>query len=353
MQLEERIEGLKKLGKVLRLYLDYKISGTGQASVWNSVLDQTIKNEPNYNPFFTEQNLMFALNYWANVLNSEKLNQWLLPYQKDISTVIPKKVAIISAGNIPLVSFHDIISVFICGHDAIVKLSSKDAQLPVVLWNILIYYLPSAKHKVKFIKDRPIDGFDAVIATGSNLSQKYFEHYFGKYPHVFRHHRNSIAVLTGDETFHELELLSDDIFTYFGLGCRSVSKLYIPQNYDFSKLIKALKKWEQLFYHHHYLNNYEYHKSIYLINKEPFLDTGFAILKESNQIFSPLGVIFYEYYSDICILASKFETMAQQIQCIVSKKNKYFRSIEFGKAQSPELSEYADDIDIIKFLIQI
>ncbi|HOU98488.1 MAG TPA: hypothetical protein PLP65_06555 [Bacteroidales bacterium] len=353
MQLEERIEGLNKLGEVLRSYFEFKKSGIGTVSFWTSILDQTIKNECNYNPFFTEQNVLFALKYWANELTIDKLNNWLEPYKKDLSSINSKKIAIISAGNIPLVSFHDIVSVFLSGHYALVKLSSKDARLPVVLWNIVCSFLPAAKSRVEFIKEKPIHGFDAVIATGNNLSQQYFGYYFGKYPHVFRHHRNAVAVLTGDETQEELELLANDIFTYFGLGCRSVSKLYLPKEFDFSNLMNALKKWDHLFYNHHYLNNYEYQKSLFLINKEPFIDGGFVMLKESNQISSPLGVIFYEYYSDICILAPKFEAMAQQIQCIVSKNNKYLKSIELGKAQRPELWEYADNIDIVKFLIQI
>lgn len=353
MQLEERIEGLIKLGEVLGSYLKFKNATKSQASFWASIVDQTIKNESNYNPFFTEQNVLFALNYWANELTSEKLNHWFSPYKNEVKSIIPKKVAIISAGNIPLVSFHDMVSVLLSGHNAVVKLSSKDARLPLVLWNIVCSFLPEAKSTVEFIKEKPMHGFDAVIATGNNLSQQYFAYYFGKYPHVFRHHRNAVAVLTGDETQDELELLANDIFTYFGLGCRSVSKLYLPIDYDFSNLLNALKKWEHLFYNHHYLNNYEYQKSLFLINKEPFVDGGFVMLKESNQISSPLGVIFYEYYSDICILAPKFEAFAQHIQCIVSKNNKYFKSIEFGKAQSPELWEYADNVDIVKFLIQI
>lgn len=353
MQIEERIKGLNKLGEVLRSYLEYKKNGIGQVSLWTSVLDQAIKRERNYNPFFTEYNLIFAINYWANHLNIENLNKWVFEYKNEINKITPKKIAVISAGNIPLVSFHDIISVFITGHQAIVKLSSKDARLPLVVWNILSYYLPEAKTKVHFSKEKPIHGFDAVIATGNNLSQSYFNYYFSKYPHVFRHHRNSIAVITGEETFDELELLSVDIFIYFGLGCRSVSKIYVPVNYDFSLLLEAFKKWDQLFYNHQYVNNYEYQKSLFLINKEPFIDGGFIMLKESKQISSPLGVIYYEYYSDICILAPKFEVMSQHIQCIVSKDNKHFDSIEFGKAQNPELWEYADNIDIVKFLIQV
>ncbi|NSW44882.1 MAG: acyl-CoA reductase [Bacteroidales bacterium] len=353
MTFEERIEGLAKLGITLKAFIDkYKHNKDLSDGIFYS-LKQAVENEKIHNPFFTEDNVLFAFKYWADNLTENNLSKWILPYASDIKKNNIKKVAIIAAGNIPLVSFHDIISVFLTGHKAIVKLSSKDSRLPKLLWEIMEIKHPGVSEYIDFVTDKTLQNFDAVIATGSNYSQRYFEYYFGRYPHVFRQHRNGIAVIDGSETAEDLEQLTNDIFIYFGLGCRSVSKIYCPNNYDFSLFIHVLKKWEHLFYHHHYLNNYDYQKSIYLLNKESFIDAGFAILKESNQISSPLGVIFYEYYSDICILAPKIEHMSNQIQCVVSKENKHFNSIKFGMTQYPELWEYADNIDIVKFLIQI
>jgi len=348
MNLLKRLESLCFLGSYINDFFQNKDN-----NFIYSNFNDVIENEVNYNPWFTRENVEFALKHWGNLLQKENLEKWINLYEiNKFESVNPKNVLIIAAGNIPLVSFHDIISVFITGHYSIVKTSSKDSNLLKTLLEVIKQGFPEIESYIK-IQEGIVNKYDAVIATGGVQSQRYFEYYFGKYPHIFRSHKNSVAILRGDETFYELEQLSNDVFRYFGLGCRSVSKLYVPQNYNFDYLIEAFKKWEHIFYHHFYLNNFDYQKTIYILNKISFKDAGFYMLKESEEIYSPIGVIFYEYYSDISILASKLKTLSLHIQCIVSKENKYINSIPFGMSQKPNLWDYADNVDVVKFLIQL
>ncbi len=351
MTYKERLAGVDFLSRTLKTFVEEEKLDKGFSDL-SSYINKVVNEESSYNAFFTKENILFSLRYWSEKLDFSCLSQWFEKYKAEGCNE-PKRIAIISAGNIPLVSFHDIISVFLTGNKALVKLSSKDARFPKLMLKIICEKYPEAAEYISFFENETLPVFDAVIATGSEGTQKYFDYYFGKYPHIFRGHRNGIAVLDGTETTEQLEKLADDVFLYFGLGCRSVSKLYIPVGYNFDLLFNAFMKWEHLFSNHHYINNYEYQKSLLMINKEPFVEGGFYMLKESNQISSPIGVIFYEYYSDICILAPKFEALSQQIQCIVSKENKLFRSVDFGQAQQPELWDYADGIDVVKFLIHL
>ncbi len=350
MKLTERIDRLLIIGDFLGEYV------TNTSSVFKKeclLFREVCQNEVNYNPWFTEANVEYALTYWSKVLTQENLNKWMSLYtQKRLEEVKPKTVLIISAGNIPLVSFHDIISVFLSGHKAVVKLSSKDKNLIPFLFNVLASKHAEVNEFVTFAEGK-VGLYDAVIATGSDMSQSYFESYFGKVPHIFRGHRNSIAVLTGKETKEELKALADDVFLYFGLGCRNVSKIFVPQNYNFDLLIEAFSSWEHVFYNHHYLNNYEYQKTIYLLNKESFIDGGFFMMKQSEKISSPIGVIFYDYYSDIRILAAEMKSWSSQVQCVVSKEDRLFESVAFGKTQQPNLWDYADNVDVINFLMDI
>lgn len=342
MTFNERIDSLHKLGQFLQNF-------TKQDSFYSlSVKAKAI------NPFFTEDNIKYTLSYWAAMLSKDKLEDWLNKYISAINNIkTTKHVAIIAAGNIPLVSMHDVFSTFLVGHNTILKLSSKDPVLPKFIIESLIEIEPKTSSFFHICEEKLDVSFDAVIATGSNQSIPYFNTYFGKYPHIFRHHRNSIAILNGEETFEELQLLADDIFRYFGLGCRNVSKIYVPYKYNFELLQKALAKWQNIFYHHHYLNNYDYHKAIYIINKIPYIDGGFYILTENEKISSPLSIIFYEYYSDICILAAKLKESMSDIQCIVSKEDIGFQLTPFGYTQWPQWTDYADNIDVINFLIHI
>jgi hypothetical protein len=250
------------------------------------------------------------------------------------------------AGNIPLVGFHDYLSVLISGNSVIAKTSSKDAELIVHLSEILCSINPAFSKKIRFTEGILSD-FDAVIATGSDNSSRYFEYYFGKYPHIIRKNRNSIAIIDGEETNQELENLGTDIFSYFGLGCRNISKVYLPEGYDVHTMIKNWTRYSDVILHSKYANNYDYNMAVYLVNKEKFLDTGYMLLKESAEISSPVSVLFYEFYKSEESLALKINSLNDKIQCITGRKY-----IPFGKSQFPRLWDYADNIDTLDFLLK-
>lgn len=350
MNLSARIECISFVGEVLRAFVQQ--TSLDKYTEYHSWIAKAVEQAEAHNPWFTNDNILFALNYWGQNLTTSNLEQWLSAYNIEQTPKKQQNILIVAAGNIPLVSFHDVISVFLSGHRALVKLSSKDKHLLTCIVRVLNHQYPETTDYFLLTEER-VTTFDAVIATGSNQSLAYFESYFGKKPHIFRGHRNAVAILTGNECPSELQLLGDDVFRYFGLGCRSVSKIFVPEGYSFDMLIKAFKKWEHVFYHHHYLSNYEYQKTIYLLNKDDFIDGGFFMLKQSNEISSPIGVIFYEYFSELRILAPKISAWSSQIQCVVSKQNNDMSSIAFGTSQMPRLSDYADNIDVINFLIQL
>jgi hypothetical protein len=250
------------------------------------------------------------------------------------------------AGNIPLVGFHDFLSVLISGNSIIAKTSSKDAELIIYLSEILCSINPGFRERIRFT-DGLLTGFDAVIATGSDNSSRYFEYYFGKYPHIIRKNRNSIAVIDGTETDTELENLGIDIFSYFGLGCRNVSKAFLPEGYDFHTMIKNWDKFSDVINHNKFANNYDYNMAIYLVNKEKFLDTGYLLLKESTELSSPVSVLYYEFYNSVQTVSARINYLREKIQCVTGKNH-----LAFGKAQFPKLWDYADNIDTLDFLLK-
>jgi hypothetical protein len=258
------------------------------------------------------------------------------------------KVGLVMAGNIPLVGFHDLLSVLISGHIAHVKFSSQDSFLMQFMINeIKSISEEMSKHIV--LVERMNDA-DAIIATGSDNSARYFKHYFASKPHIIRQNRTAIAVLNGEETKEELKAFGDDYFQYFGLGCRNVSKVYVPKGYELPRLIDALLGYEKVLDHHKYRNNYDYNKSIYLVNKESHLDSGFFMMRESEELVSPISVLFYEYYSSPAELDLVLATNSEKIQCVVSANAWYEGSLPLGKAQNPELWDYADGVDTLEFL---
>lgn len=301
------------------------------------------------NGWFTQENIKFALNSWGEALSEANLNQWISNYQ--IQKTEPKKVAIIMAGNVPLVGFHDFLSVLITGNKVVAKLSSNDKILLPFVAQHLIEIEPEFKNYIQFSEEK-LQNFDAVIATGSNNTARYFEYYFGKYPHIIRKNRNSVAVLTGNETEAELTALADDIFRYFGLGCRNVSKLYIPSEYDFKPFFEAMYSWKEIIHNHKYINNYDYNKAVYLMDSFPLLDNEFMLIKEDAGFSSPISVIFYEKYNSVENLQKELENQSENIQCIVSNAG-LSTKIPFGKAQNPNLWDYADGVDTIAFLLKL
>jgi hypothetical protein len=256
------------------------------------------------------------------------------------------------AGNIPLVGFHDFFCTLVTGHRFIGKLSSDDLHLLPALAEILCFIDPGFGDLISFTEDK-LSGYNAVIATGSNNTNRYFEYYFGKYPHILRKSRNGLAIITGHETMDELNGLSDDIFIYFGRGCRSISKLYVPEQFDFNLFTEPFNKYNHLADHNKFINNYTYHKAIFLMDKTRFIDFGHLLLVESSELASPVSVVYYEYYKEIEDLRMSLTDLNDRIQCIVSSDETLSRSVRPGATQQPELLDYADGIDTMEFLLNL
>ena len=312
----------------------------------NVEFNRAVQETEKHNSWFSNDNILNALRYWENKLTKNSLEAWIKEYNFDNQN---SKVAIIMAGNFPLAGFHDLISVIISRNIAIIKPSSDDKILIEFIVSFLHKEFPETKEIVKIIYDKLVN-FDKVIATGSNNTFKYFEYYFREKKSLLRKNRTSIAVLSGNETNDELRLLSDDVFIYFGLGCRNISKIFIPINYDLTRLNKSFNNYKHIINHHKYSNNYNYQKTIKLMNNEKFIDGGHFILSESENYAPPISIIYFEYYNDINEVNEKIISKVNEIQCVVSNL-KIKNSIGFGNAQKPKLNEYADNIDTLKFLL--
>jgi hypothetical protein len=287
------------------------------------------------------------------MLKPEKIEKWLQPYPgKKLSPTIQKTVSVIMAGNIPLVGFHDFLCVLISGNKLLARLSSDDSRLLPAVAQLLTMFNSSWSDQITFTTDR-IEKFDAVIATGNNNTSRYFEYYFSKYPHIIRHNRNSVAIINGNEAIQELEKLGADVMHYFGMGCRSVSKVFIPLNYDFKNFIKALERFSEVANHHKYRNNYDYQQSVFMLNRIPVIDTGYLLMTESVGFSSPISVLYYSYYDKIEDVIQEIRISASDIQCVVSSVNFDIETVKPGEAQSPQLWEYADNIDTLNFITQI
>lgn len=295
------------------------------------------------NGWFTPQNVKNAIAAWAEQLTEDNLNQYLEPYLTS-EIQIPKKVAVICAGNIPLVGFHDVLSVLLSGHTAIIKLSSDDKELIPALLIMLGKFEPEINKAYVYASGK-LEQFDAVIATGSNNTSRYFTEYFGSYPHIIRKNRTSIAIITGDETIEELESLGKDIFSYFGLGCRSITKIFIPEGYDIQKIFGAIYPFHPIINHNKYANNYDYHKALWLLNQDDLLDNGFILFKEDEGLHAPTGSMYYEYYQNQESLKATVNELSSEIQCIIGH-----HYLPFGTAQCPSLTDFADGVDTMAFL---
>ena len=308
-----------------------------------------IQLSQSHNGWYTPENVYFALASWAKALTKENLTQWLSNYNFD--DVTPKTVGLVLAGNIPLVGFHDFISVLLSGHTVQVKTSSNDQNLLPFLANYLTSIEPALLNYIHFSEGKLTD-FDAVIATGSNNTARYFEYYFKNKPSIIRKNRNSVAVLNGTETKADFEALGEDIFRYFGLGCRNVSKIFVPKNYVFDSFFEGIFSYQEVIHYEKYANNYDYNKAVFLMSNFKLLDNGFLTIKEDSSYASPISSVFYEFYDDLEILKTKLAAEQEQIQCIVSN-NLVPNSIPFGKTQKPELWDYADNIDTLNFLVKL
>lgn len=330
---------------------DTRIKALARLGNWMSNLNENdlsfIQQLHPKNPWYTSDNVLRQFAVLGNSLQEQQLTSWVKNYNTSESQ---KNVGLILAGNIPLVGFHDILSTIIMGFNAKIKVSSDDAGLTEYVLAKLIDLAPNFQEKIEFVEK--LTDYDLVIATGSNNSSRYFEYYFGKKPHIIRKSRNAIAILDGEETKEELTDLGSDIFNYYGLGCRSVSKIYIPKNYPIKQLFESLEQYNEVKNNFKYNNNYDYNKSIYLINREKHYDNGFLLLKEDHKIASPLSVVFYEEYDQIENVLQHLTEIKEEIQCLVSSKELPIDIpvVHFGQSQFPKLDDYADNINTLDFL---
>lgn len=341
MNTEKQISGLCKLSVFITEFLNAKPENFNENDNEFAALLRKSENE---NSWFTQESQRFALKQWADLLTEENIKNWLSNYQIANS---PKKVGLILAGNIPMVGFHDVISVILNHHIALIKLSSKDQTL---LPFLLKKWSKFSEGNISYELVDRLQNFDAVIATGSNNTARYLEHYFKDHLSIIRKNRTSISVLKGDETEKELQLLAEDIFRYYGLGCRNVTRLFIPENFKIDALFENFLNFKDVINHNKYGNNYEYNRAIYLLNLEPFWDNNFVMLKEDESLFSPLSVVNFTRYSDINEVQSFIKNNEKDIQTVVAKPELGLNSIYFGEAQNPDLSTYADNVDTMRFL---
>ena len=335
MNLQERIDLLSRLGEYIQ----------SDNNEWQNAKEKASRENGWFIPEFIE---LSVSNIAMTFLQKKDLTKWADSYAQHPGDKLspenhkPKTVGIVMAGNIPLVGFHDLLCVFIAGHRAHIKASSKDETLITHLVSVMAGWNEEINNLIVF--SEMLKGCDAYIATGSNNSAGYFEYYFGKYPHVIRRNRTSVAILSGDETTEELEKLADDVYQYFGLGCRNVTKLYVPQGYDFIPLLTAFKKYNYLADHHKYKNNYDYNLAILLLNKKYYMSNESLLLVEENSLFSPISQLNYEFYTDRDSLIASLK-QNETLQCIAGKN-----FIAFGDTQKPSLFDYADGVDTMRFL---
>ncbi|HBD25732.1 acyl-CoA reductase [Flavobacterium sp.] len=338
-----------ELGNFLRQFSEegnVKAASVLQNDLFFDDFASLITLSQSHNGWFTPEQVQFSVQSWAKALTEDNLNQWLSNY--DFSKIETKKVGLVLAGNIPLVGFHDFLSVLISGHNVLVKTSSNDQHLLKFLAKYLISIQPELNSKITFVEGK-LEGFDAVIATGSNNTARYFEYYFKDKPSIIRKNRNSVAVLDGTETFEELVGLGEDIFRYFGLGCRNVSKLFVPKGYNFDNFFKAMYEYRDVIQYEKYANNYDYNKAVFLMSNFQLLDNEFLTIKEDSSYASPISSVFYEFYENLEEITTRLNADAEQIQCVVSK-NLIPNSVAFGQTQQPRLWDYADNVDTLAFL---
>jgi len=352
MEPEKRIAAFARLGSALRCaFGEENGSFTPAETTKIELLRKEADESAFYNAWFTKDFVCSALLALGESMREVKLRKWLAAYNfAPVASFQSKTVGVVMAGNLPAVGFHDFLSVLVSGHHILARLSSDDKKLLPAVAEILMAIEPEFSKYISFTEGQ-MKGFDAVIATGSNNTSRYFEYYFGKYPHIIRKNRNSVAVLTGRETEVALKALSSDVFLYYGLGCRNVAKLFVPQNYDFIPLLKGFEAWHQVNQNHKYFNNYEYNKAIFLVNGRNHFDTGNLLVVEEENFASPVSVLHYEYYSEPMVLRNQLLVNHERIQCAVSEADFLADLVPFGKSQSPELWDYADGVDTMAFLL--
>ena len=328
-----------------QLFNDYS-NKNNNTNEWIEKLDNALVNASNRNKWFTKENLDFCVKTWGNTLTESHISTWLNTYSIQQTS---QRLGLVLAGNIPLVGLHDVLSGLACGYSIEIKSSSNDNILLPFVIGFLTERQPEWHDKISFT-DGKLEKFDRVIATGSTNTARYFEYYFKDVPHIVRKTRNGVAVLDGTETPEELTALCVDIMQYFGLGCRSVSHLMVPEGYDFNELFLPLYDYKELIHHNAYANNYDYNKAVYLMQEEELLENGFIMLKKDNGLNSPIACIHYSTYKNIKEAEKSIELQQEKIQCVVSSCLK--NSLAFGQTQHPKLTDYADHVDTMAFLLK-
>lgn len=343
MKQEKIIATLVILGDIMDAAskeMPYQIEWKIEEKIYLQLLDE-IERQKNYNGWFTKKAVQFSLASHAKMLNQDTLQSFCSNYSY---TDHPKKVAVIMAGNLPLVGFHDFLCTLLSGNVLLAKLSSDDARLFPLIFKILIEINADIATRLYVVKGS-MKEMQAVIATGSDNSLKYFEQYFGKYPHIFRSNRTSVAVLDGKETKEQLFELGKDIFQYFGLGCRNVTHLLIPKEYDINTFFEGIFPYHEVVNHHKYVNNFDYQRATHLLNQIPFLENNFILLKETDELQSPLAMLYYHRYENQKELENYLKLNDSKIQVVIG--NNYH---PFGSAQTPNITDFADNMDTMKFL---
>ncbi len=333
MTLSERVQALAQLAEWI------KSVPTAEKKSWA----QRAKAQ---NPWFTPQSVALTLEGVISYLDYHSLEQWVSAYE--LTSVQPRKVGVVMAGNLPLVGFHDFLTVLISGHTLLAKMSQKDNVLLPILAAQLLKIEPRFTSHIHFVPQ--LKEADAFIATGSNNSARYFEYYFSAKPNVIRKNRTAWAVLDGTESEEELLELGKDVFTYFGLGCRNVSKLWLPKGFDFVRLLDIWQEFSSIIDHNKYANNYDYQRGIRLMNQVPIYDSGFLVMEESEANVAPTAMLYYQFYEAKEDILKVLEQQDEQIQCVVSRTGAYTRGVKFGQAQAPKLNDYADGVDTLRFL---
>ena len=343
LSLNQRIQVLANLGERIQFELNH--------SPYNEAFENLLNKVNQRNPWFTKESVVQSLSVWANLLESNDLNHFISRYE---TVLFEKKndkvVLLILAGNIPLVGLHDVICSFLSGSKSMIKVSSKDALLLSYLIE-QIKTINSTASDYFEISETKAQGFTHVIATGSNNSARYFDHYFSKFPNIIRKNRSSLAIITQETTNTELEYLANDVFQYFGLGCRNVTQLCVPHSFDFDRLKNAFSSYATIINHNKYANNYDYHKAIALMNGDPFIDFEFILLQNKSMLKSPLGVLHYNFYENVTEVDSYIQEHRADIQCVVSSESTSFNEVNFGQTQQPKLWDFADQIDTLQFLL--
>jgi hypothetical protein len=340
MTLKQRIDGFVQVGLFIKRHFNEQKPNETQL---HQGLDKLMEMAHIYNNWFIPEFVKESIINISELLKEDDL----IKFSETVKEKPQKTVAIICAGNIPMVAFHDILCVLLSGNKALIKLSSDDNVLTPFFLKLLTHYEPEFESQILFAEGK-LGAFDAVIATGSNNTAQHFKTYFGKYPHIIRKNRSSIAVLTGKETNEDLKNLGKDIFLYFGLGCRNVSKVMVPEGYSFDKFFESIVDFGFVVNNKKYGNNYDYHRAIYLLESMQFLDNNFLMIKESADLHSPVGVLYYQYYKNEKELADHLTSLGEELQCIVGKNY-----LPFGYSQQPVITDFADNVNTLEFLVNL